>query len=216
MAKKAVFAVVIIFVLIQAASVGAALAAPGNSADDEIAGLSRNIETSQNEIGNLDNQLEVTTIDIIGTYQKLDDQEDLLKQEQQALNNRIGEVYKNYDDVLIGIFLDAQSFNDMWKRFAFLAKINEADTALIQANELRVEQVRRLKEELAVKKQEQVALKRLKQEEYAQLQNSLAQKKALLEAQLKEKQAAISATQAGSSTTSTITSLSTGSATSTF
>ncbi|MDP1809584.1 MAG: hypothetical protein Q8L35_08625 [Actinomycetota bacterium] len=188
MAKKVLLTVVIITLLIQAAS---ALAAPAaDPAETEIAALTHDIETRQSEIGSLDSQLETTTKDIINTYQKLDGQEDSLNQEKQALNSRLGEVYKNYDDLMIGVFLDARSFNDMWKRFTFLAKINEADTALLQANQLRLEQVRRLKQELARKKQEQIDLKRRTQMEYLQLQASLLQKKALLDAKLLEAQSA--------------------------
>lgn len=187
MAKKALLSVVIIALLIQTA---AAVAAPVTPAANEIATLTIDIATRQSEISVLDSQLETTTKDILSTYQKLDGQENSLQQEKQALDSRLQEVYKNYGDLMIGIFLDAQSFSDMWKRFTFLAKINEADTALLQANRLRLEQVRGLKQELAQKKQEQIDLKRRKQMEYLQLESALLQKKALLEAKLLAAQAA--------------------------
>jgi len=163
-----------------------ASAAPVVSMESEIATLAGNIARSQKEIVGLDDQLESTTKDIIHTYQKLDAQETALKTQRRALNVRIGEVYKNYDELFLGIFLDARSFNDVWKRLSFLAKVNEADGSLLTANKLRLDQVRHLKQELARKKQEQIDLKRRKQTEFLGLQASLLQKKALLETKLKE------------------------------
>ena len=201
MAKKAVLTGIIIGLLIQAAAAGAS---PVTSVETEIANLSRDIGASQTEIGALEGQLEATTKDIIHTYQKLDAQESSLQQQKHALNIRLGEVYKNYDELMIGIFLDARSFTDIWKRFTFLAKINQADTELLQANKLRLEQVRQLKQELAQKKQEQIDLKRRKQTEYLLLQSSLLQKKVLLEAKLREAQAAAAARAAQTAQTAPV------------
>ncbi len=190
MLKKAVLTGIIVALLLQAAAAGAS---PVTSITAEIDNLSRDIDASQKEIGNLDSQLETTTKDIIHTYQKLDAQEASLHQQKRALNIRLNEVYKNYDELMISIFLDAHSFSDIWKRFNFLAKINQADTELLAANKLRLDQVRQLKLELARKKQEQVDLKRRKQTEYLLLQSSLLQKKVLLEAKLREAEEAAAA-----------------------
>lgn len=184
------------------ANTALASGAPVVSMESDITKLAGDISRSQKEIFGLDGQLESTTKDIIHTYQKLDAQEIALKTQRRALNVRIGEVYKNYDELFLGIFLDARSFNDVWKRLSFLAKVNEADGSLLTANKLRLDQVRRLKQDLARKKQEQIDLKRRKQTEFLGLQAALLQKKALLETKLKEIRASQAAAMAA--TTGTI------------
>ena len=187
MVRRLVVAVVVLTLMAPATVTwGASFA----QVEQEIAKLTADIDRSQQEILSLDSRLEATTKDIIRTYQKLDAQESALTQQKRALNIRVGEVYKNYDELLIGIFLDARSFTDIWKRLAFLVKLNQADNELLAANRLRLDQVRHLKQELARQKQDQIDLKRRKQMEYLQLQTALLQKKALLEAKLREAQAA--------------------------
>ena len=193
MVRRLVVAVVVLTLMAPATVTwGASFA----QVEQEIAKLTADIDLSQQEILSLDSRLEATTKDIIRTYQKLDAQESALTQQKRALNIRVGEVYKNYDELLIGIFLDARSFTDIWKRLAFLVKLNQADNELLAANRLRLDQVRHLKQELARQKQDQIDLKRRKQMEYLQLQTALLQKKALLEAKLREAQAAQAAQQA--------------------
>lgn len=168
----------------------------GGQLTAEVANLTAQIESGQQEITSLDARLEATTKDIIQTYQRLDAEESDLTRQRQALNVRLQEVYKNYDEMLIGIFLSARSFTDIWKRFAFLAKINQADNQLLSANRFRVEQVKQLKLELSGKKQEQIELKRKKQIEYLNLQAALAQKKVLLEEKIRQALLAQQAAQA--------------------
>jgi len=193
MARIVVAAVTIIALL----CVAPAWAAPTTgSIVTEISQMTKDIEESQNEIASLDTKLELTTKNMIRTYQRLDAQENSLEAQKQALNSRLGEVYKNYNDMLIGIFLDARSLTDIWKRFSFLAKINASDNQLLSANRMQVEQVRLLKEELNQKKQEQIDLKRRKQLEYLLLERALLQKRALLEEKLHQARLAAAANQA--------------------
>lgn len=176
----ALFAVLILIFATPAA------ASPVDSLMNEINLLKQDVERGQGELVNLDIELERTTKEIIRIYQELDSQEDLLEVSRKTLNGRIQVVYKNYDELLLSIFLDAHSFTDLWKRFAFLARINKADKELVAANKFRAEKVRSLKEELAAKKTAQVELKHRKKWRYEQLEQNLAAKKTELELRIQE------------------------------
>ena len=152
----------------------------------EINELTEEIDNHQIELDRVEFQLESTTKDIIKTYQQLDAQEASLKEQKQALNARLGQVYKNYDTMLLSIFLDLHDFTDIWKKLNFLSKINAHDSQMLKANRLRLAKIRKLKEDLASKKEEQISLKREKLAEYSLLQNSLLQKRALLEQKIRE------------------------------
>ncbi len=141
----------------------------------EINELTEEIDNHQIELDRVEFQLESTTKDIIKTYQQLDAQEASLKEQKQALNARLGQVYKNYDTMLLSIFLDLHDFTDIWKKLNFLSKINAHDSQMLKANRLRLTKIRKLKEDLARKKEEQISLKREKLAEYSLLQNSLLQ-----------------------------------------
>lgn len=151
----------------------------------EINKLTEEIDNHQIELDRVEFQLESTTKDIIKTYQQLDAQEASLKIQKQALNSRLGQVYKNYDTMVLSIFLDLHDFTDIWKKLNFLSIINAHDSQMLKANRLRLAKIRKLKEELARKKEEQISLKREKLAEYSLLQNSLLQKRALLEQKIR-------------------------------
>ncbi len=171
----------IIFVLIG----GQATASP-NPLEQEIAQLTADIDKSQSEINAAEVRLEELTKDIIKTYQQLDAQEVAHREQKQTLDARIGQVYKTYDMMLLNIFFDLHDFSDIWKKLNFLAKINANDQKLLQVNSARLESIRRLKQELAQKKNEEITIKNQKLNEYSELQNALLHKKALIEQQIRE------------------------------
>jgi peptidoglycan hydrolase CwlO-like protein len=150
----------------------------------EVRKLAAEIEESRDQLSSLDDELEHTTKEIIYIYQHLESSELALEQQRRALDSRIQEVYKNYNHMILSVFLDARGLGDVWKNFRFLAKINQSDRQLLAANQLRLTEVRRLRADLAKHKMSQVELKRRKREEYLVLQQTLLRKKALLEAKL--------------------------------
>ena len=188
----------IIFVLVG----GQAAAAP-NPLQQEIVQLTADIDNRQLEIDAAGVRLEELTKDIIKTYQQLDAQEAAHRTQKQVLDARIGQVYKTYDMMLINIFFDLRDFSNIWKKLNFLAKVNEFDQRLLQANSARLQSIRRLKEELAQKKSEQITIKNTKLNEYAEMQNSLLQKKALIEQQLREEAIRRASAYKGRPTTTT-------------
>ena len=164
---------------------GRATAAPSPLAQ-EIAELTADIDKRETAIVAAEARLEELTKDIIKTYQQLDAQEVAHRKQKKTLDARIGQVYKTYDMMLLNIFFDLRDFSDVWKKLSFLAKINGYDQKLLQANSARLKNIRRLKEELAEKKNEQIAIKNDNLNEFAKLKNSLLQKKALIEQRLRE------------------------------
>ena len=166
--------------------VGGQAAATPNPLEQEITQLNADIDNRQLEIDEAEVRLEELTKDIIKTYQQLDAQEAAHHAQKQVLDARIGQVYKTYDMMLINIFFDLRDFSNIWKKLNFLAKINEYDQRLLQANSARLKSIRRLKEELSQKKYEQITIKNTMLNEYAEMQSSLLQKKFLIEQQLRD------------------------------
>jgi peptidoglycan DL-endopeptidase CwlO len=173
----------LIFILVFAVQ---SVAAGEDSLNLEIREIATEIEQSQAQLDTLEIELEGTTKEIIHIYQRLEGSELALEQQRRALNARIQEVYKNYNHLILSAFLDARGLGDVLKNFRFLAKINQADHQLLAANQLKLDEVRRLKSDLAKHKASQVELKRRKREEYLILQSTLLRKKLLLEAKLRE------------------------------
>ncbi len=161
-------------------------ASPLDSIRLEVNQLRADVAKSEGELANLDRGIESTTKEIIQLYQQIEDNERILDAQQQTLNSRIQDVYKNYDYLILSIFLDARDFSDLWKRFSFLARVNKADNDLLAASRFRTEKVKELKVELAEKKRSQLELKRRKQEEYAAIQQAYEFKQVELEKRLTE------------------------------
>jgi len=161
-------------------------ASPLDSIRLEIDQLRSDIVKSEGEMADLDREIETTTKEIIHLYQRIDEHERTLDAQQQALNSRIQDVYKNYDYLILSVFLDARDFSDLWKRFSFLARVNRADHDLLAANRFRTEKVKELKAELAEKKRSQLELKRRKTEDYAAIRRMYEAKQATFEKTLAE------------------------------
>lgn len=161
-------------------------ASPLDSIRLEVNQLRADVAKSEGELANLDRGIESTTKEIIQLYQRIEDHEQVLDTQQQTLNSRIQDVYKNYDYLILSIFLDARDFSDLWKRFAFLARVNKADNDLLAASRFRTEKVKELKVELAEKKRSQLELKRRKQEEYTVMSQTYEFKRAELEKRIAE------------------------------
>ncbi len=148
--------------------------------------LRADVAKSEGELANLDRGIETTTKEIIHLYQRIEEHERALDAQQQTLNSRIQDVYKNYDYLILSVFLDTRDFSDLWKRFSFLARVNRADHDLLTASRFRAEKVKELQAELAEKKRSQLELKRRKQEEYAVMRQTYEFKQAELEKRLAE------------------------------
>ena len=161
-------------------------ASPVDSIRLEVNQLRADVTKSEGEIAHLDRGIESTTKEIIQLYQRIEDHEQILVTQQQTLNSRIQDVYKNYDYLILSIFLDARDFSDLWKRFSFLARVNKADNNLLTASRFRTERVKELKVELAEKKRSQLELKRRKQEEYTVMRRAYEFKQVELEERLTE------------------------------
>lgn len=159
MVKNAAIIGVIILLGLGATAVGAA---PLDSIRLEINSLRADIVKGEGELANLDSEIESTTKDIIHLYQRIDGQEQALVEQQEVLDSRIQNVYKNHDYLLLGVILNARNFNELWKGFSFLARLNRADQDLLSANRFRAEKIKELKEELAERKRSQLELKRRK------------------------------------------------------
>ncbi len=140
----------------------AVAAAPLDSIRLEINSLRADIVKSEGELANLDSEIESTTKDIIHLYQRIAGQEQALVEQQEVLDSRIQNVYKNYDYLVLGVILNARNFNELWKGFSFLARLNRADQDLLSANRFRAEKIKELKEDLAERKRSQLELKRRK------------------------------------------------------
>ncbi len=161
-------------------------ASPLDSIRLEVNQLRADVAKSEGEIANLDRGIESTTKEIIQLYQRIEDHEQILDTQQQTLNSRIQDVYKNYDYLILSIFLDARDFSDLWKRFSFLVRVNKADNDLLSASRFRTEKVKELKVVLAEKKRSQLELKRRKQEEYTVMRRAYESKQVELEERLTE------------------------------
>lgn len=159
MVKNAAIIGVIILLGLGATAVGAA---PLDSIRLEINSLRADIVKGEGELANLDSEIESTTKDIIHLYQRIDGQEQALVEQQEVLDSRIQNVYKNHDYLVLGVILNARNFNELWKGFFFLARLNRADQDLLSANRFRAEKIKELKEELAERKRSQLELKRRK------------------------------------------------------
>lgn len=161
-------------------------ASPLDSMRLEVNQLRADVAKSEGELANLDREIETTTKEIIHLYQQIDGHERALDAQQRTINSRIQDVYKNYDYLILSVFLDARDFSDLWKRFSFLARVNRADHDLLTANRSRAEKVKELKAELAEKKRTQLELKRRKQGEFAVIRQTYEFKQAELERRLAE------------------------------
>lgn len=148
----------------------------------ELSDLTRQIDAKQAEIAGLDGQLEQSSKDIIATYQRLENAQANFGQRRLVLNSRFVDVYKNYDFLVLSLFVESRSFADVWKGIAFLARINAADEDLLAANRKQLETVRQIKQELVAKKRAQVDLRRQKLQEFRALEVALLEKKLRLEA----------------------------------
>lgn len=179
-------AVIIGIMLVIGLNATVVTASPLDSIRLEVNQLRADVAKSEGEIANLDRGIESTTKEIIQLYQRIEDHEQILDTQQQTLNSRIQDVYKNYDYLILSIFLDARDFSDLWKRFSFLARVNKADNNLLSASRFRTEQVKQLKVELAEKKRSQLELKRRKQEEYTVMRRAYEFKQVELEKRLTE------------------------------
>ncbi len=180
------FAVIVGTVLLLGLGATIVVASPLDSIIQEVNQLKTDMDKTQGELANLDREVETTTKAIIRIYQQIEREEHALALQQQALDNRILDVYKNYDYLVLSVFLEARDLSDLWRRFTFLAKINQADNELLTANRFRTQRVRELENELADKKRIQVQLKRRKQVEYAATEREYRYKKAALETKLQE------------------------------
>ena len=167
----------------------AATADPFDSIRRELAELKADTVKSELELAALDREVETTTKHIIRIYQNIEEQEAALVEQKRLLGARIQVVYKSYDHLVLSIFLDARDMGDLWRRFAFLARVNRADRQLVAANKFRAQKVKELRAELAEKKNMQLALKRRKQEEYAAITSAYNAKKAALESKIRDVQA---------------------------
>ena len=179
-------AVIIGIMLVIGLNATVVAASPLDSIRLEVNQLRADVTKSEGELASLDRGIELTTKEIIRLYQQIDEDERILDSQQQALDSRIQDVYKNYDYLILSIFLDARDFSDLWKRFSFLARVNKADNDLLAASRFRTEKVKELKVELAEKKRSQLELKRRKQEEYAAIQQAYEFKQVEMEKRLTE------------------------------
>ncbi len=179
-------AVIIGIMLVIGLNATVVAASPLDSIRLEVNQLRADVTKSEGELASLDRGIESTTKEIIQLYQRIEDHEQILVTQQQTLNSRIQDVYKNYDYLILSIFLDARDFSDLWKRFSFLARVNKADNDLLAASRFRTEKVKELKVELAEKKRSQLELKRRKQEEYAAIQQAYEFKQVEMEKRLTE------------------------------
>lgn len=146
----------------------------------ELDQLNKEITKTQAEIDKITVDLEWLTKQIIITYQKLDLAKKELKKQEAGFNKRIGEVYKNYYDFLVFFVLDSPNFNSLWDRFAFLAKVNAADRAMLAHRRKQLNEVKQLRKELIYKKKQQLNLKKAKLVHLLELQKLKLQKQALL------------------------------------
>jgi peptidoglycan hydrolase CwlO-like protein len=174
----------IIFLLWAGTNVSAASTLDADRA--HVAELEAEMVNSRNELATLDADIESTTKDMIRIYQEIEIHEKALAEQKQALNARIQDVYKNQDNLLLGIVVNARDFNDLWTGLAFLLRVNHSDQQLLTASKSEVDQVERLKSELASKKCVQVELKHRQEASYAALQDAYTVKKAALDKRVQD------------------------------
>lgn len=141
----------------------------------EVRNLDRQADVTARLVAALDDQLEAITGEIDSTTVHLDRTEQELIDRQNAMRQRVRDIYKRGPLYSVEAMLGAQSFSELLARYKYLNLLARRDRAAVQRVErlrddvvLQREQLVRLQEELAVNREEnsreQERLRSLEQE----------------------------------------------------
>lgn len=168
---------------------------PDNPQVSNNQGLTEQIKNLEDEISTVEQhykairaRLEITQIELLSTYNQLEEAEQELAVKQRVLHQRLKGIYQEGKINILHVLLNTKNFTDFLTRLSFLGRVGQADARLIKSLQKQQALVEEVKQSLDEKKQEQLNLRQQQKAKLALLETKQNEKKRALEKLTQEQQ----------------------------
>lgn len=155
---------------------------------EQVKDLEAEIDSIEKYYQAIQARLEVTQIELLSTYNQLEEAEQELAAKEEILNQRLRGVYREGKINILQVLLNTKNFSDFLTRLSFLGQVGQADARLVKSLQKQQALVKETKQLLDEKKQEQLTLRQQQKAKLALLETKRKEKKRALEKLTQEQQ----------------------------